>query len=98
MTEELTEIEQSRDLLSKAVTRIDLYERLSLNPDFQEFKKELIDEKIDALFDLLEVADDKNLGRVRGQIEALRGINKIFESVLERKGQINKELTQLKEE
>ena len=94
--EEQTELEQSRNLLSKEVVRIDAYERLSLNPDFQIFRKELIDDKIDPLFDLSQDADEQDkpmVGiRIRGQIEALRGIQKIFKFVLDRKGQVNERL------
>jgi len=90
------ELEQARKILNKEVGKIEVYERLSQHPDFQLFKKELIDEKIDALFDLLETADDKNLGRIRGQIEALRGISKVFEYTIGRKDQVEEKLKQLK--
>jgi len=94
--EDKTEIEQTREILNKEVVKIDVYERLSQQPDFQQFKKELIDEKIETLFDLLETADDTNLARIRGQIEALRGIKKVFEFVVSRKEQVNKRLNELK--
>jgi len=89
------EIERAKNILNKEVGKIDVYEQLSLNPDFQLFKKELIDDKVEMLFDLLETADDKDLARIRGQMEALRGIKKSFEHTLSRKGEVNKKLKEL---
>lgn len=95
MTEEYNEIEESRKILNKEVGKIDVYDRLLLNPDFKIFKKELIDDKVEALFDILETADDKDLARIRGQMEALRGIKKIFEFTISRKKEVNKKLNEL---
>ena len=89
------EIEQAKNILNKEIGKIEIYESLSLNPDFQIFKKELIDDKVEILFDLLETADDKDLARIRGQMEALRSIKKIFEFTLTRKQEVNKKLNEL---
>jgi len=89
------EVERAKEILNKEVGKISVYESLSLNPDFQLFKKELIDEKVEALFDVLETADDKDLARIRGQIEALRGIKKVFEFTLSRKDEVNKKVKEL---
>jgi len=89
------ETERAKKILNKEVGKIDVYERLSQLSDFQLFKKELIDEKVEYLFDLLETADDKDLARIRGQIEALRGIKKIFEQTLSRKDEVYKKLKEL---
>jgi len=95
MSEEKEELKRAKEILNKEVGRIMEFERLSQNPDFQIFRKELIDDKIDVLFDLLEEASDANLGRIRGQIEALRGITKAFDFVISRKEDVNKRLREL---
>jgi len=95
MQEEKTEVERNKDILNQEIGRIDVYDRLLLNPDFQIFEKELIDKKVEMLFDMLETSEEKDLGRIRGQIEALRGIKKIFRFTLARKGEIRERMNLL---
>ena len=90
-----TEIDKARDILEKEVIRIDVFQRLLQNPDFQVFREELIDNKVDSLMDLLADCEDKDLARIRGQIEALRGIIKIFNAILERKNLVKQKLQEL---
>ena len=94
------EIERAKEILNKEVGKIDGYERLSLDRDFQLFKKELIDDKIETLFDLLETADDKDLARIRGQIEAHNSLinDKIFHFENIALPQFNKEVEDMKKE
>ena len=94
--EEKTEIELSREILNKEVSKIAVYQRLLANPDFQTFKQELIDDKVEHLMDIMSDCEDKDLARVRGQIESLRGIIKIFEMTLKRKDEVQNKLQQLK--
>ena len=94
--EEKTEIERAREVLSKEVVKIEIYQRLLENPDFQEFKKELIENKIELLMDIMSDCEDKDLARIRGQIEALRGLMKIFEMTLKRKAEVQNKLQSLK--
>jgi len=94
--EEKTEIERAREVLSKEVVKIEIYQRLLENPDFQEFKKELIENKIESLMDIMSDCEDKDLARIRGQIEALRGLMKIFEMTLKRKAEVQNKLQSLK--
>ena len=91
-----TEIERTKELLTKEVGRIDIYQRLLRNPDFQAFKEELIEEKVEQLMDLLADCKDSELARIRGQIEALRGLIKIFEFTLKRKNEVKNKLQELK--
>ena len=91
------EIKQSRDILTKEVGKIEIYQRLLRNPDFEIFKKELIEDKVEILMDYMSDCKDSEMPRVRGQIEALRGIIKIFNMTLKRKDEVQDKLQQLEE-
>jgi len=91
-----TEIDRAKEILQKEVSRIDVFQRLYANPDFEVFREELIEKKIDVLMDLMADCEDKDLARIRGQIEALRGIIKVFEMVIKRKEEVRNKLSELK--
>jgi hypothetical protein len=92
----LTEIQRAKQILEAEVGKIEIYRRLLVNPDFEIFKKELIYDKLEALLDLMVDCEEKDLPRIRGQVEALRGIVKVFEATLSRREAVQEKLGELK--
>jgi len=93
--EDVNEIEQHKKLLELETVKIEAYEKLQVNRDFLVFRTSLIDEKIEYLRDLMETAKDEELPRIRGEIEALRGIITKFESTIKRKEEVYDKLKEL---
>lgn len=97
--EEKTEIEKAKELLTKEVGFIEVFERLSINSDFQIFLEELVDKKIDELVRMLselDLAKEMNTGiGIQNQILALKGLRSYFNARIARKENINKQLEQL---
>lgn len=92
----MTEIEEAKKILNKGVQKIEVYKRLEQNPDFAIFRQELIDDKVEALMDILTDCKPEEVNRVMGQLEALRGIVKIFDFTIKRQNEVKEKLKELK--
>ena len=90
------EREQAKRVLEKEVVRIESFQRLDVNKDFEVFREELINKKIEILRDLLETAKDDDLPRIRGQLEALRGVITRFKTTINRAEEVHLKLEELK--
>jgi len=86
---------QAKRVLEKEVIRIESFQRLDINKDFEVFKEELINKKIEILRDLLETAKDDDLPRIRGQLEALRGVITRFRTTIDRAEEVHLKLKEL---
>ena len=89
------ELEEAKDILNREAGKIDAYEQLSLDPNFQLFQKELIDDPIEMLLNMLENTEDEKVVGITNQLKALRGITKAFKFTMSRKEEINKKLKEL---
>jgi len=96
MAEEKTEREEAKDTLERETLKIEVYERLNINADFKVYRKDLLEDPIEKLRDLLETAKDEDLPRIRGQLEALRGVITRFETTINRKKEVHSKLDELK--
>jgi hypothetical protein len=91
-----TEIDQAKNFLLKEAAKIGCYERLAINPDFQTFRKDLIDDKISILLRELEESTDIEKDKmVKEQYKVLRGIQRLFDDTLARKREVNEKITEL---
>lgn len=90
----MTEVEQNLELKKERKRVILAFRRLELNPDFQVFFQEL-ERRRQSLRDLLEVAEDKQLSEVRGQLTALRGIMELFRLTINSEKSVDGEIKEL---
>ena len=89
------ELKNAREVLNREIGKIDSYEQLSVDRNFKIFQKELIDDPIEMLLNLLETAEDKEVVGITNQIKALRGITKAFKFTMSRKQEVSKRLKEL---
>jgi len=89
------ELKNARETLNREIGKIDSYEQLSVDRNFKIFQKELIDEPIEMLLNLLETSEDKEVVGITNQVKALCGITKAFKFTMSRKEEVNKKLKEL---
>ena len=97
--EEKTELDKAKEILTKEVGFLEVFERLKDNQDFQIFKEELIDKKVDELIAMLsnlDLSKEMNTGiAIQNQIQALKGLMTYFEDRLKRKPDVQNRLKEL---
>ena len=89
------ELRNAREILNREIGKIDVYEQLSIDRNFKIFQKELIDDPVEILLNLLETAEDKEVVGITNQLKALRGITKAFKFTMSRKEEVNRRLKEL---
>lgn len=96
---EKSEIEQAKEILSKDLTFVEVFERLGNNKDFQIFIREVVDKKLEALQSLMDEVDfiDKpqNAIAIHNQIKVLKGIKSNFTGIIQQKPNIEEQIQNL---
>lgn len=100
MAEDKTEKDIYRELLQKESNFIEVFNRLSVNPDFKVWENEFIEQPLKILQNTLSELDfEKDINKaimMQSQIKVLKQQKDVFQRRRQRKQEVNENLKELK--